>query len=143
VSLAFIKDIVGLTNKKHDKTSELSRLTDEDLVRKFVNEKNQAALGEIFNRYFDNVYGIALRITRNPSFAEEVSQEVFLRLIEKGNTFRGEAAFSSWVYRVAVNASFMHKRLEKKYESNVSLDNYVSYDEKGTLMGEDSSKGLE
>ncbi len=100
MSLAFIKDSVGLTNKKHDKTSELSRLTDEDLVRKFVNEKNQAALGEIFNRYFDIVYGIALRITRNPSFAEEVSQEVFLRLIEKGNTFRGEAAFSSWVYRV-------------------------------------------
>jgi len=139
VSLAFIKDIVGLTNKKHDKTSELSRLTDEDLVRKFVNEKNQVALGEIFNWYFDNVYGIALRITRNPSFAEEV----FLRLIEKGNTFRGEAAFSSWVYRGAVNASFMHKRLEKKYESNGSLDNYVPYDEKGTLMGEDSCKGLE
>ncbi len=140
MSSGFIKGIFGLINKGDENTSDSSYLTDGDLVQKFVNENNQSALGEIFNRYVEKVYGIALRITGNPSYAEEVLQEVFLTLIKKAHTFRGEAKLSSWVYRVTVNASFMHLRAEKKYESNVSLDNYVPYDEKGTLMGKIKAK---
>ncbi|MDA2918105.1 sigma-70 family RNA polymerase sigma factor [Desulfobacterota bacterium AH_259_B03_O07] len=140
MSSGFIKGIFGLINRGDENKSDSSYLTDGDLVQKFVNENNQAALGEIFNRYVEKVYGIALRITGNPSYAEEVLQEVFLTLIKKAHTFRGEAKLSSWVYRVTVNASFMHLRAEKKYESNVSLDNYVPYDEKGTLMGKIKAK---
>ncbi|MFQ5788701.1 MAG: RNA polymerase sigma factor [Thermodesulfobacteriota bacterium] len=140
MSSGVFKGIFGLTNKTDDNTSDLSHLTDEELVRKYVSEKNQVAYEEIFNRYVDKVYGISLRITRNPSYADEVLQEVFLTLIKKANTFRGEAKFSSWVYRVTVNASFMHLRAEKKYGSNVSLDNYVPYDENGTLMGKIKAK---
>jgi RNA polymerase sigma-70 factor (ECF subfamily) len=87
------------------------------------------------NRYADKIFRLALRITRNPSDAEEVLQEVFLTM-EKLDTFRGESKFSTWLYRVAANASYMHLRAnKKKYENEVSLEDYTSYNGSGALEG--------
>jgi RNA polymerase sigma-70 factor (ECF subfamily) len=131
--LNFIEDTENTVAKFADST-------DDELLELFVKEKNQGAFEEIFNRYVGKIYGISLRITRNPTSAEEVLQEVFLTLTTKAYTFRGEAKFSSWLYRVAVNTSFMHLRAEKTHADTLSLENYVPYDEKGTLMGRIKAK---
>ncbi|HSE84570.1 MAG TPA: sigma-70 family RNA polymerase sigma factor [Thermodesulfobacteriota bacterium] len=109
--------------------------SDEKLVELFVDGKDEAAFEEIVNRYVDKVYGLAFRITRDHNGAEEVVQEVFLILINKLGTFRGEAKFSSWLYKVTANASYMYLRANRKYKSDSSLDGYAPYDERGTLMG--------
>src|ERR1700752_1430564 len=54
--------------------------SDEELVRRFVENHNEEAFGEIVNRYGDKVYRTALRITHNPSDAEDVLQDVFITL---------------------------------------------------------------
>jgi RNA polymerase sigma-70 factor (ECF subfamily) len=122
--------------KKPDKNN----LPDEELVKLFIQDKNTEAFNKLLNRYVDRIYRCALRITRNQSDAEEVVQEVFLTLVKKLDTFRGESKFSSWLYRITINASYMHIRAEKKHESELSLDNYAPYDERGTLMGKVASK---
>jgi RNA polymerase sigma-70 factor, ECF subfamily len=103
-------------------------LSDEKLVRSFVETHNEEAFSEIVNRYGDKIYRTALRITHNPSDAEDVLQEVFITLIEKLNSFHEESKFSTWLYRVAANESYIHLKSERKYESDISLDDYVSYD---------------
>ena len=122
------------------KSDKAHSIPDEKLIEHFVDGNGETAFEEIVNRYTDKVYGLALRITRNPSDAEEVLQEVFLTLTKKIDTFRGESKFSSWLYRVTLNASYMHIRSEKKYETDVSLEYYVPYDEQGTLHGKITSK---
>ena len=114
---------------------ETNRIPDEKLVELFITSNDEKAFEEIVNRYGDKIYGLAFRITRDHHSAEEVLQEVFLTLINKIHTFRGESKFSSWLYRVTANASYMYLRNYKKYENDVSLENYVPYDENGTLMG--------
>src|ERR1700752_5048894 len=114
--------------------------SDKVLVRRFVETQDEEAFSEIVTRYGDKVYRTALRITHNPSDAEAVLQEVFITLIKKLHTLRGESEFSTWLYRVVVNASFMHLRTEKKCKNEVSLENYVSYDEDATLMGRVKAK---
>ncbi len=113
----------------------LSVMTDEELVREYTESRNEAAFEEIMNRYMDKVYGFSFRFTKNPDDAEEVFQEVFLTLARKIDTFRGDAKFSSWLYRVTMNVAFMFLRSKKKSRNEISLDNYAPYDEKGTLMG--------
>jgi RNA polymerase sigma-70 factor, ECF subfamily len=140
VGAGFLRSILNFVKHAERRGAEFADSTDDELVELFVKENDQGAFEEIFNRYVDKIYGISLRITRNPSSAEEVLQEVFLILITKADTFRGEAKFSSWLYRVTVNTSFMHLRAEKKYEGTLSLENYVPYDEKGTLMGRIKAK---
>jgi RNA polymerase sigma-70 factor (ECF subfamily) len=110
--------------------------SDEELVRSFVETKNREAFNEIVDRYADKIYRLALRIIHNQSDAEEILQEVFVILLEKLDTFHEQSRFSTWLYRVAANASFMHLRAEKKkYKNEVSLEDYVSYDENGVLQG--------
>jgi RNA polymerase sigma-70 factor (ECF subfamily) len=110
-------------------------LSDEILVRNFVESQDEGAFNEIVNRYEDKIYRLALRITRNPSDAEDVLQEVFIILIEKLNTFHEESKFSTWLYRVAANVSYIQYKTEEKYRILVSLESYVSYDGDGALIG--------
>ena len=140
VESRFLRKLIGYSYESPSRERNLSNLPDEGLIESYINEKDNSAFEEIFNRYIDRVYGLALRITRDPDQSEEVLQEVFLTLIKKVEGFRGEAKFSSWLYRVTMNASLMRLRSEKKYESDISLDEYVPYDEKGTLMGKIRSK---
>jgi len=109
---------------------------DESLVKFFVDEHSEEAFTELVNRYSDKVYRLAYRITGNPYDAEEVLQEVFIILVEKLNTFRQESRFSTWLYRVAANASYMFLRGGKKdKESQISFDDYKPYNDHGVLEG--------
>src|SRR5437879_6846514 len=60
--------------------------------------------------YGDRVYRLALRITGNASDAEEVVQDALWAVTRKIDTFRGEAAFGSWVYRITANAAYQKLR---------------------------------
>lgn len=115
---------------------EINSLFDEELVGMFVNGRDEDAFNELVNRYSDKVYRLAYRITNNQNDAEEVLQEVFLILIEKLSTFRKESRFSTWLYRVASNASFMYLRNQKRSrEKETSLDDYKPYNDYGVLEG--------
>jgi RNA polymerase sigma-70 factor (ECF subfamily) len=120
---------------KHIPFLNQEKLFDEELVRAFLERHDEAAFNEIVNRYGDKIYRLALRITRNHSDADDVLQEVFLAM-EKLHTFREESKFSTWLYRVAANASYMHLRAKRKiYENEVSLEDYTSCNESGALEG--------
>jgi RNA polymerase sigma-70 factor (ECF subfamily) len=65
---------------------------------------------ELYELYKDRVYNVCYRITGNPSDALDAAQETFGILFRKLGEFRFESKFSSWVYRIAVNASIDLKR---------------------------------
>jgi len=66
------------------------------------------------------VYSLCLRMTGNPTAAEDLTQEAFLQLFRKIQTFRGESAFSTWLHRMSVNVVLM--QLRKKGLPVVSLE---------------------
>jgi RNA polymerase sigma-70 factor (ECF subfamily) len=96
---------------------------------------DHAAFEEIYRRHRRRVYSLCVRVTRNSAEAEELTQEVFLRLFRKIGTFRGEASFRSWLYRVALNVGLMHARHER-------LMQLVSLDEDGEFESNDASQQL-
>jgi RNA polymerase sigma-70 factor (ECF subfamily) len=70
----------------------------------------QGAFRSLYEQYKDRVYNVCYRITGNPSDALDASQETFGVVFRKIRDFRFESKFSSWVYRIAVNASIDLKR---------------------------------
>ncbi len=78
----------------------------------------------IYKLYAPRVYRTCLRMVGNPADAEELSQEVFLQVFRKLDTYRGESAFSTWLHRVAVNVVLMRLRKERGY-SEVPLEKIV------------------
>jgi len=132
---AVIPDSLPRRCSNNNGTLNHKESSDEVLVMSFLEDQDEEAFNEIVNRYADKIYRLALRITRSHSDAEEILQEVFIILIEKLDTFHGGSKFSTWLYRVAANASYLRLRSEKKYKNNVSFEDYISYDKDGVLRG--------
>lgn len=65
-------------------------------------------------RYESKIYRLGMRMLRSPQDAEDLLQKTFLSVFEKMHTFRGEAKFSTWIYRIATNHALMKLRKEKK-----------------------------
>jgi RNA polymerase sigma-70 factor (ECF subfamily) len=68
----------------------------------------------LVEKYSDLVYGVAYRIMGNPVDAEDAAQEAFISAYKNFHKFRGESAVSTWLYRIAVNASLMKLRKERR-----------------------------
>jgi RNA polymerase sigma-70 factor (ECF subfamily) len=102
---------------------KLEREEDEILVREFK-EGNLEAYDKIVERYQKKIYGLSFNLCRNQMDAQDVTQEVLLTLFRKIETFQGKSAFSSWVYRITLNATYMRLRSKKK-EPNVSIDDLM------------------
>src|SRR5689334_5441106 len=58
---------------------------------------------QVFRLHHRRVYSICLRMSGNPAEAEDLTQDVFLKVFRKLGTFRGESAFTTWLYRLTVN----------------------------------------
>lgn len=80
-----------------------------------------ASLETLMGRYASRIYRLAYGITRSAADAEEVVQDVFLQVVQKGTGFEGRAALSSWIYRITTNVS-LNKRRGKRRELETSLD---------------------
>ena len=77
-------------------------------------EDDQQAFHELYPKYRERVYSICLRMTQNASESEDLTQDVFIRLFRTVGSFRGESAFTTWLYRLTVNLVLMHFRKRKR-----------------------------
>ena len=74
---------------------------------------DMSAFESLVDRHEDQVYGLALRMTRSEADAAEITQDTFLSAYQHLSEFRGEAAFGSWVHCIAANNALMRLRRQK------------------------------
>ena len=75
-----------------------------------VREGHFAQLGVLFDRHHRAVYDFLVRTTGQPAVAEDLVQDVFERILKFRDTYRGEAGFRPWMFRIACNARADHYR---------------------------------
>src|SRR5580658_771473 len=106
--------------------AEIREMIDENVVR-MAQQGDVAAFERIYRFHSRKVYTLCLRMVSDRSEAEDLTQEVFLQLFRKINTFRGESAFSTWLHRMTVNVVLM--QLRKKGLPVVSLEETLEADD--------------
>jgi RNA polymerase sigma-70 factor, ECF subfamily len=82
---------------------------DADLVER-ARRGESAATSELYRRYEQRAYNLALRMLGNPWDAADVTQEAFIKAFAAMDRFRGEARFGTWLHRIVVNAVHDHLR---------------------------------
>jgi RNA polymerase sigma-70 factor, ECF subfamily len=88
---------------------------------------DEQAFAELFQLHKKRVYSVCLLMTKDVAEAEDLTQEAFLQVFRTIGTFRGESAFSTWLYRIAVNTVLMKLRRQKS-KAAFSLSEPVSQD---------------
>ena len=94
-------------------------LSDEELLRRFV-EGNDDAFTSLVRRHEDRLFSLAYRMTGARADALDVLQETFLSAARRAASFKGEASFGTWLYRIAVNAS--HDLVRKQARQAIPHD---------------------
>ena len=88
-------------------------MTDEVLMDHVKNDQLNY-LGEIFNRYHLRIYGYFHRMTNNQMLSEDLTQNVFERIIKFRSSYKEKASFQTWIFRIAKNCLMDHFRSKKK-----------------------------
>ena len=86
--------------------------TDEELLDR-LRAGDETAIRDVAETYGSKIYQLAFRYLRNKEDAEEVTQDVLYKVYRKVDAFRGDAALSSWIYRITFNASMSRLRTAK------------------------------
>ena len=95
-----------------------------------------AAAERLVTTYGDRAFRLATSITGSEQDAEEVVQDAFWAVVRKIDTFRGESAFGSWLYRIVANAAYQKLRGRQSRSRDLSLDEVLpSFDAKGRHVG--------
>jgi RNA polymerase sigma-70 factor, ECF subfamily len=88
---------------------------------------DEQAFATLYQLHKKRVYAVCLQMSKNVADADDLTQEAFLQVFRSVNSFRGESAFSTWLYRIAVNTVLMKLR-RRKSAPMLSLDEPVSAD---------------
>ena len=100
--------------------------------RRKIMPKKYYNIEEIFQKYKNKIYWLAISITHNDYDAQDVLQNVFLKIVEKIKYFRGESHLATWIYRIAYNESLL--QLKKKYRQT-TLPRILDRQPKEVLRG--------
>jgi RNA polymerase sigma-70 factor, ECF subfamily len=87
-----------------------------------------SAFDTLVERYEKRVFNFAYRMAGNYDDANDVAQEAFIRVFNSINTFRGDANFSTWLYRIVTNV-YLDERKKAKSHLHTPLDEYIELEE--------------
>jgi RNA polymerase sigma-70 factor (ECF subfamily) len=99
-----------------DATLEVVPISDSELIGQTL-AGQPAAFGELVLRYQDRLYNSLFRVLGSAEDARDVVQEAFVQAFLKLETFRGSAAFYTWLYRIAFNLAMSHVRRQRHTRS--------------------------
>ena len=94
--------------------------SDEELMRR-VAEGDVDKLGVLFERHYARVHSLCFRLTRRADLADDLAQDTMLRVLRSASTFRGDSAFTTWLFRLAYSACQDHWRRTKRDEHTTDL----------------------
>lgn len=129
--LAIVKNLFGRKGKADDEVA-LDQLSDEELMVAY-RDGEVAAFELLVKRHQGPIFNFILRSTGRRDQAEELLQEVFLRIVKSAPKYEQTAKFTTWAYTIARNLCIDRARKAKKY-SEVSLDKHVGDDGEGATF---------
>src|SRR5258706_6358381 len=118
----------GYVHHKGQLMSDPAIKTNPDDLLARLQAGEEGALADLADAYSSKIYQLAFRYLRNKEDAEEVTQDVLFKVYRKVATFRGDAALSSWIYRITFNAAMSRLRTAR-YQRSQDEERHLSANE--------------
>lgn len=103
--------------------------TDQNKIIQRVQNGDRQAFETLYHQHVGRIYSICLRMVANDLYAEELTQEVFVRTWDRIQSFRGDGSFDGWLQRLAVNTVLTDLRMQKRRRNHTfTTDNLGRYE---------------
>lgn len=117
-------------------------VTDEQLIQ-CVADGDTSCLATLFERHHKSVYQFCLQMTRHRAQSEDLVQDVFIKILRKAGSFRGEGLFKAWMFNIARNISLDHIRKSKRQGSESLDDDMLEQNLTDQRSAEQSAAGTQ
>jgi RNA polymerase sigma-70 factor (ECF subfamily) len=104
---------------------------------KTIAENNPSAFRELYELYSEKVYNTAISYAKNTQEAEEITQDVFVKIHKYAAKFKGDSEVSTWIYRITVNTSLNFLKKKKRwsiFQSQADHTEKIEFEHPGVLM---------
>ena len=98
---------------EHTGQQEEVRHTDHEIIRRYQRSRDPSDLNELVDRHLERVRRLVFEMVLDDTVADDCTQEVFLRVVRGLNSFRGNAQFSTWLYRVTMNTVYSYLKRQR------------------------------
>jgi RNA polymerase sigma-70 factor (ECF subfamily) len=116
------------------KTPQLA--SDFDLARA-ASVGDRDAFEKLYQRHYRRVYSLCLRMTSNATEAEDLTQDVFIQLFRRIGSYRGDAAFTTWLHRLTINQVLMRfRKRDLRFETTTADGELPAITEPGSERGD-------
>ncbi|WAC03921.1 sigma-70 family RNA polymerase sigma factor [Lacinutrix neustonica] len=102
-------------------------INDQHYITKVL-EGDSHAFAVLVDRYKDLVFTLALTMTKNREEAEEVAQDVFIKIYKHLATFKGDSKFSTWIYKVTYNTCLDRIKKLKRLQNTIAIDAFTEHE---------------
>ncbi len=106
---------LGFRNEGGANTAQIYR---DALLVERLRQGEDAAYEELLRTFEDPVYNLLYRLLNQPADAPDVTQEVFVKVFRNLGHFQGKASLKTWIYRIAVNEAYNHRRWFSRHKKN-------------------------
>lgn len=89
---------------------------EEDALVTALSQGSEDAYEVLIQRYQQPVYSLVCRLVNDPTDAPDIVQEVFLKVFRNVGSFRGSSSLKTWIYRIAVNEAYNHRRWFSRHQ---------------------------
>ena len=122
----------------------MAELTSDQLLVERVQGGDRRAFDLLVLRYQQRILKLIMRLVRNPTEAEDVAQEAFIRAYRALPAFRGDSAFYTWLYRIAINTAknYLVSAHRRPIDQDVDLQDPDNYEVNARLRDEETPEGL-
>jgi len=117
----------GVVNARQGRAKATVSTEERNIIER-CKQGDLAAFNELVKKYEKQVYNFAYRLTGNYDDANDIAQEAFLRVYNAIGSFRGDASFTTWLFRITTNV-FLDDRKRARAHPHASLDEYMELDE--------------
>ena len=114
----------GVSESKKESCMSAERWKDDEALLESLRKGTPGSVDELLRLYQGKIFNLAMSILKNESDAEEAAQDVFMTVIRKVDTFKGNLAFYSWMYRICVNTCLMRLRGKRRTDT-VAIEDFM------------------
>lgn len=122
----------------------MAEQTSDQLLVQSVQKGDRRAFDALVLRYQQRIVKLVMRYVRDPAEAQDVAQEAFIKAYRALPTFRGDSAFYTWLYRIAINTAknYLVALQRRPIDYSLDLQDPENYDANAKLRDEDSPEGF-
>lgn len=102
-----------------------------------IADGEEKALTVLYDLYSEKVYNTALSYTKKVEDAEEITQDVFMKIYKSAATFKGNSSVSTWIYRITVNTSLNYLKKKKRFvffKNSLSSSQSIDFEHPGVVL---------